>query len=68
MKANGLALNDFDPKDAKGFESVTLRLKNQFEVAHVNTRHLPVDTTLFNGPFEQAKVNSNKNNSPIKSK
>jgi hypothetical protein len=32
MKANGLALNDFDPKDGKGFESVTLRLKNQFEV------------------------------------
>lgn len=52
-EANGLVLNDFDANDGKGFEQVALRLKNQFEIANVNTRHFKVDTTVFKGPFEQ---------------
>lgn len=68
-EANGLVLNDFDPRDGKGFESVALRLKNQFEIANVNTRHFPVDTALFKGPFEQATVTTiDKINSSKKSK
>jgi hypothetical protein len=74
QEANGLVLNDFDSKDGKGFEQVALRLKNQFEIANVNTRHFKVDTTLFKGPFEQATVTTTeitpakKKNSPTKPK
>lgn len=52
-EANGLVLNDFDAKDGKGFESVALGLKNQFQNANLYTRHFPIDTTQFKGPYEQ---------------
>lgn len=52
-EANGLVLNDYDAKDGKGFESVALRLKNQFLNASMYTRHFPIDTTQYKGPYEQ---------------
>jgi hypothetical protein len=52
-EANGLLLNDFDAKDGKGFESVAMRLKNQFLNANTYTRHFPIDTTQYKGPYEQ---------------
>lgn len=52
-EANGLVLNDFEPRDGKGFESVAIRLRDQFQNANIYTRHFPVDTTKFRGPFEQ---------------
>ena len=55
-EANGLVLNDFDSKDGKGFESVAMQLKNQLQNANVYSRHFPVDTTAFKGPFEQRSV------------
>ncbi len=66
QQANGLVLNDFDAKDGKGFEAVALRLKNQFEIANVNTRHFRVDTTQFKGPFEQTATTPVKSNSTTK--
>jgi hypothetical protein len=58
-EANGLVLNDFSANDGKGFEQVATRLKNQFQTANTNTRHFPVDTTVFKGPFETATVIKN---------
>jgi hypothetical protein len=55
-EANGLVLNDFDSKDGKGFESVALNLKNQMQNANVFSRHFPVDTTIFKGPYEQRSI------------
>ena len=52
-EANGLVLNDYDAKDGKGFESVALDLKNQFLNANMYTRHFPIDTTQYKGPYEQ---------------
>lgn len=51
-EANGLVLNDWDARDGKGFESVALRLKNQFQNANIYTRHFPIDTTTYRGPYE----------------
>ncbi len=52
-EANGLVLNDYDARDGKGFESVALGLKNQFQNANLYTRHFPIDTTVFRGPYAQ---------------
>jgi hypothetical protein len=52
-EANGLVLNEFDAKDGKGFATVALRLKNQFQNTNIYTRHFQIDTTGFKGPYEQ---------------
>jgi hypothetical protein len=51
-EASGLALNDFDADDARGFETSALRLKNQFQISNIYTRHFRIDTNSFKGPFE----------------
>jgi hypothetical protein len=51
-EASGLALNDFDSKDARGFEESALRLKKQFQVSNIYTRHFRIDTNSFKGPYE----------------
>jgi hypothetical protein len=51
-EASGLALNDFDSKDARGFEESALRLKKQFQVSNIYTRHFKIDTNSFKGPYE----------------
>lgn len=51
-ETSGLALNDFDAKDAKGFEESALRLKNQFQISNIYTRHFRVDPTQYKGPYE----------------
>jgi hypothetical protein len=51
-EANGLALNDFDANDSKGFEQSALRLKNLFQQTNIYTRHFKIDTTQFKGPYE----------------
>lgn len=58
-EASGLALNDFDANDAKGFEESALRLKNQFQLFNIYTRHFRVDPNSFKGPFENTSVISN---------
>jgi hypothetical protein len=55
-EAKGLALNDFDANDARGFEQSALRLKNQFQISGMNTRHFPIDTTVFRGPLDGGLV------------
>jgi hypothetical protein len=61
-EANGLVLNDFDSRDGKGFESVAMRLKNQMQIANVTTRHFPIDTSKFKGPFETTQPVLSKTN------
>ena len=51
-EAKGLVLNDYDARDGAAFEQTALRLKNQFLLSNYNTRHFPIDTTLFRGPYE----------------
>ena len=51
-EANGLALNDYETKDAKGFEQTATWLKNQFQQANIYTRHFSIDPSGFKGPFE----------------
>jgi hypothetical protein len=51
-EASGLALNDFDAGDARGFEESALRLKNQFQISNIYTRHFKVDPNSFKGPYE----------------
>lgn len=51
-EASGLALNDFDANDARGFEESALRLKNQFKVSNIYTRHFRIDPSGFKGPYE----------------
>ncbi len=58
-EASGLALNDFDADDARGFEESALRLKNQFQLFNIYTRHFRVDPNSFKGPFENTAVISN---------
>jgi hypothetical protein len=51
-EASGLILNDFDPRDGKGFEQTALRLKNLFEETGIHTRHFATDIETFRGPNE----------------
>jgi hypothetical protein len=51
-EASALALNDFDSEDARGFEESALRLKNQFQLTNIYTRHFKVDPNSYKGPFE----------------
>jgi hypothetical protein len=55
-EANGLELNDFDSKDAKGFKETAAWLKRNFEQNNIYTRHFPVDIESLKGPFEKADV------------
>lgn len=52
-EANGLVLNDFDTKDGKAFEQTAAWLKNLFEKNNIYTRHFPVNTAQFKGPYEK---------------
>jgi hypothetical protein len=51
-EASGLALNDYDANDARGFEESALRLKNLFQVSNMYTRHFSIDPSGFKGPYE----------------
>jgi hypothetical protein len=55
-EANGLVLNDFDAKDGKGFEQTASWLKNQFQQTNIYTRHFPINTATFKGPYEKQDV------------
>ena len=55
-EANGLVLNDFDSKDGKGFEQTATWLKNIFQQNNIYTRHFPVNTASFKGPYEKQDV------------
>jgi len=59
-EANGLALNDFDAKDAKGFINTATWLRNAFEQTNIYTRHFYIDINSLKGPFEnnQSTVSS----------
>ena len=52
-EANGLELNDFDPKDANGFKQTATWLKNLFQQTNIYTRHFPIDPSAFRGPYEK---------------
>lgn len=52
-EAQGLRLNDYDSRDAAGFEKTALWLKNLFETTNMHTRHFSIDTNKFKGPFEK---------------
>ena len=54
LQANGLVLNDFDSKDGQVFEQSALRLKNQFQVSNIYTRHFPININSFKGPYENS--------------
>lgn len=55
-EANGLVLNDFDPKDGRAFESTAKWLKNLFQQNNIHTRHFPINIDEFKGPFEKKDV------------
>lgn len=55
-EANGLALNDFDSKDAKGFETTATWLRNIFEQTNIHTRHFYIDVNTFKGPYESSNA------------
>jgi hypothetical protein len=55
-EANGLVLNDFDAKDGKGFEQTANWLKNLFQQTNIYTRHFPINTAAFKGPYEKQDV------------
>lgn len=55
-EANGLVLNDFDTKDAKGFEQTATWLKNLFKQSNIYTRHFPINTASFKGPYEKDDI------------
>lgn len=52
-EANGLVLNDYDSKDGKGLTETASWLKNIFQQANIYTRHFPVNTENFFGPYER---------------
>lgn len=52
-EARGLLLNDFDSKDARGFEQTATWLKNLFETTNIYTRHFTIDIDSFKGPYEK---------------
>lgn len=58
-EAQGLRLNDYESRDADGFERTARWLKGLFESTHIYTRHFTIDTEKFRGPFEKAAVVSN---------
>jgi len=55
-EANGLVLNDYDSRDGKGFEQTAAWLKNLFQQSNIYTRHFPINTQQFRGPFEKQDV------------
>jgi hypothetical protein len=55
-EANGLELNDFDAKDAKGFVQTATWLKNLFQQTNIYTRHFSIDPSAFKGPYEKNDV------------
>ncbi|MDZ4795510.1 MAG: hypothetical protein SGI83_14610 [Bacteroidota bacterium] len=55
-EAKGLELNDFDAKDAKGFEETATWLKNLFQQNNIYTRHFSIDPSSFKGPFEKGDI------------
>jgi hypothetical protein len=52
-EARGLLLNDYDSKDAVGFEQTATWLKNLFESTNIYTRHFSIDDASFKGPYEK---------------
>ncbi len=52
-QANGLALNDYDSKDARGFMQTATSLKSEMEQNNVKSRHFYIDTSAFRGPLEK---------------
>lgn len=57
-EANGLELNDYDARDARGFQTTATWLKNQFQQTNIFTRHFPVDPSQFKGPFDKGDITS----------
>ncbi len=55
-QANGLELNDYDAKDAKGFVQTATWLKNIFQQTNIYTRHFNIDPSRFKGPYEKDDV------------
>ncbi len=55
-EANGLELNDYDAKDAKGFVQTATWLKNIFQQTNIYTRHFTIDPSRFKGPNEKDDV------------
>jgi len=55
-EANGLELNDFDARDAKGFVQTATWLKNLFQQTNIYTRHFSIDPSAFKGPYEKEDV------------
>lgn len=58
-EANGLILNDFDPKDGEAFAKTATWLRNLFLQNNIYTRHFPIDTDAFRGPSEKTDVTAN---------
>jgi hypothetical protein len=53
-EAAGLILNDFDAKDGRNLEASAIRLKNLFAQTKLSSRHFPIDTASFRGPYQSA--------------
>lgn len=58
-EASGLVLNDFDSRDGRGFEQTAMRLKTLFEQNNIYTRHFPINTDAFKGPYEGSQQKAN---------
>jgi hypothetical protein len=59
QQANGLILNDFHTAVGKSFQETALRLKNQFQLSNIYTRHFNIDPSLFTGPNEKPDTVTN---------
>lgn len=55
-EANGLALNDYDSRDARGFIQTATWLKKQFEQSNIYSRHFSIDPSTFKGPYESGNT------------
>lgn len=55
-EAKGLRLNDYDSRDANGFEKTATWLKNLFEKSNIYTRHFKLDVASYKGPFEKSET------------
>lgn len=55
-EANGLELNDYDAKDARGFVQTATWLKNTFQNTNIYSRHFNIDPSAFKGPYEKDDI------------
>ncbi len=59
-EANGLSLNDYETRDARGFVQTATWLKNLFLQNNIYSRHFAINAAAFKGPYENNTVTAVK--------